>query len=362
MIYLIVFSISIILFSFWNEKFQRNWILIGLAMLPAILLATYRGDSVGIDILVYVKKYFYIAGKANDFMEYSKLVNTEIGYKIINYLVAQITNRLQVLHFLNQILIMFPVVLALKKSKITQLWFGMLVFYFMFYNVSLNAVRQGIACGWFFLATIYVLEKEYKKGIGVYLFAGCFHLSAILMAALVFSIVYIFNKEKVNKNLLIIGGAFFIIAIIKYDYFLNILLDILPVQYSIKYAGYIGATEITSGIGYVYILNKIMCVMILLLLCKKKVMVDLNKKLLVIHVLAILLIPIANNISFGYRLIRYIDYFAILIYPQTKYIFKNNKINHNIANGYVVAYMLIYWIMTYVVQNNGRTLPYILIA
>ena len=100
------------------------------------------------------------------------------------YVIAKIIGNLQWVLFFIHILIVVPIYLGLRKFKDLdgKLWLCMLVFYFMFYNVSLNIVRQYIAIAILFYGISSLLNDkrgETKFWISL-IVALLFHNSSLL--------------------------------------------------------------------------------------------------------------------------------------------------------------------------------------
>ena len=359
-IYIFVFLCSAFLFRI-TENRKGNFVnichIIAIA-LPA-LLAMFRADQIGIDVLVYVKRFFFIACNSSTFTQYRHVINTEFGYKLLNYVVSRLTHQLCVLHLCNQLLMLMPIYLAVKKLKnIVPLWLGMLAYYLMFYNVSLNVVRQGIACAWLFYAFVSWWYKEYKKSLGFLIVAISFHITALFGGAILGGVLFLIRREKINKVALF---ALFVAAIIvSYNYLtiIEYILQYFPRQYITKFTKYLYTEQVTSGIGITYLFTRLLCIGILVLLCLEKKYIYENRCLLIVEVFSIMFIPIAVKIDFGYRLLRYLDLCSIVIIPELLLLANNRKINRLICEFIAVTSMLVFWIITYVIRNNGGTIPY----
>ena len=159
MIYIVCFLISC--FYFWlseksKNKFAKNGLAIIAILIPCIL-AGLRADTVGTDVKVYVEPIYHAAKESTGFSDYMgqswfyiwryKYVHDfEIGFTTLVFVIAKITGSLGMVLFFIHAFIVTPIYIGLRRMhKTYPISFGMLVFYLMFYNTSLNMMRQWIA-------------------------------------------------------------------------------------------------------------------------------------------------------------------------------------------------------------------------
>ena len=88
---------------------------------------------------------------------------------------------------------------TLDAKEAYPICFGMLVFYYLFYNTSLNMMRQWIAMAILFMAFSYLILEEKKKYCILTLVACLFHTSAILGFAILIVYVYCTKKREYIK-------------------------------------------------------------------------------------------------------------------------------------------------------------------
>ena len=150
MIYVICFAISLSLFFFSrNQNKQIRTIIDVIALFIPCLIAGIRANTVGTDVSVYLEPMIANARNAQNFSEYflsswkqgwviRGVSDIEIGFSVLVYLIIKLFNSRYVLQFVIQMLTIVPIYIGLRQRNERNLWIGMLVYFCMFYNNSLN--------------------------------------------------------------------------------------------------------------------------------------------------------------------------------------------------------------------------------
>lgn len=213
-VYVSGFAISILFIKLAQRYSTKGISFLSLSFLALLIpccIAGWRALTIGTDINVYAAPMFNIAKSSkslNDFlnttwyMVYTKktISDIELGYDLLVYISAKVFGSIQALLFLTEVLVIVPVYTALvKMRKQIPTWVGMLTFYLMYYNLSLNIMRQSIAMSFILLAFSY-LFVESRKGFIIYFgTAVLFHKSALL--GIIILIIYLYLvKERSMKN------------------------------------------------------------------------------------------------------------------------------------------------------------------
>lgn len=198
-----------------------------LAILIPCLIAGLRADTVGVDVKVYAVNAL---SQAKQFSSLPQMLTyTEVGgeyfYVILVYVLSRFTEETGVLLFVLQFLTLVPI---LKTAYIIRdklsISFTMLVYFLLFYNDSLNIMRQSIACSFILLGCTFWVSNEYKrrwKSILCISTACLFHRSAFIGVILILGVVLL-SKSHMKKLiripayiLLILSPAFISALILK---------------------------------------------------------------------------------------------------------------------------------------------------
>ena len=117
--------------------------------MPVALIAGVRDDGIGTDVLVYGKDCFLDVYHSRWYSEIDLvwMVRMEPGYLLLNYVVSRFTDSYNVFFGILMAVQMFFVMKALLVFKNRMpVWLALLVYYFSYYNISLNQMRQSAAC------------------------------------------------------------------------------------------------------------------------------------------------------------------------------------------------------------------------
>lgn len=204
-IYFITFLISLLGFKYTNYlyiKSEKNYFVFGLlfGVIPLCLLAAFRGDSVGTDVLVYGKSTFYLAQNTASLKDLLLIHNQDFLFGFLAYIISRLGGTVQYFWFFIELLCIMPVyIIAVKKRKQAPIEITMLIYMFIYYPMNFNIMRQGIATSFFLLAFFYLFEGKNKYFLILTIVGLLFHLTSVLGVLLCFAaylIVKIKNKRE----------------------------------------------------------------------------------------------------------------------------------------------------------------------
>lgn len=208
-IYIFTFLLSAILFRIYekhSDKKYAKWIAMIAILIPAIL-AGCRAEVIGTDVRTYVIRYYEEARYSSSFIDYFgqhiTSILSEPLYFLFTYIIAIFFENYHwalLGYSIVTITFMFLGMRRCNKAFGTPIYAGMLIYYLMLYNYSLNLVRQCIAVSVVFYAVTFLFTKEYKKFGLVCLVAVLFHTSAII--AFAFLPMYIILRQDKHISLL----------------------------------------------------------------------------------------------------------------------------------------------------------------
>ena len=147
-------------------------------------MSSYMGQS-----WFYIWRYKYV----HDF---------EIGFTILVYVIEKITESWSIVLFFIHVFIVTPVYIGLRRvHKTYPIYFGMLVFYLMFYNASLNMMRQWMAMAFLFMGFSYLFFENKKKYCAIVVIACLFHISAVIGFVIMLIYMYTAKKKRIYKEI-----------------------------------------------------------------------------------------------------------------------------------------------------------------
>ena len=160
MTYLVIFSIATILFGFASKNEKRYLALklngvyrvhissvyriIAICFLSA--LAGVRASTVGADVTTYVLSSWNRVQNYSSIKDVLKFHNLEIGYEMLEYIISRVSKDVHWLHFFTAVIISGGVSRFSRSfGKKNSFVLSMFVFMCMYFNQSLNIVRQWLA-------------------------------------------------------------------------------------------------------------------------------------------------------------------------------------------------------------------------
>lgn len=374
-IYIITFLMSVTLFAVSDKvKVNQRKYMVFFALIIPCIVAGFRAETIGTDVLVYLKPIFNGAINSNSLYEYMNyrwfniwkynyVYEYEIGFSLLIYITAKIFKSLFVVQFFIQALTIVPIYMGLKINLVkSKTWIGMLVYFLLMYNNSLNAMRQYIAVAFIFWGIQYVFIGNWKKYFWCQVVAILFHSSGILGIAIMFIYKYL-NKNKENTdthlqhktNVAIGFKIWIIIAIGAASLFaIPLVVKFLDLINLSRYSGYImGNIQFMPN----QIINRLPMIVLFILFLKKLHEFDRNIRFyFVMFFFELVCLQFTSVNAFGGRIATYFSIFSIISYSVICKI-KTNGIS--VAKWITIAYLWIYWWYYYVYSGVSQTVPYI---
>lgn len=360
-IYLVCFFISSFL-VYLSQRSQKRLLRICIlffAVLCPCILAGWRDSSIGTDVEVYGNPWFLNALSSTSFTQYLKWgTSSSIGsvYLVINWIAASITNDVHFFYFLLALVeILLIINVAFKNKTIVSPWLVVLSYYLLFYNLSLNLLRQGLALC--FCANIFHnLRSDNKFSIAFWLILACgSHDTAFV--CIFFILVWYLLKTKLSRVWypLIIGV--YLILVLFFQKIVVILYRFGII--SERYYDYLFGAQQGGGVLIRLVLLCVPCYLMLKVLIRKT---DINYKFFVtISLISLFGSVLAYVMTYIMRIIYYSDIYFIFILP---YIAKFSKYKiytsrFNINSFIIIGIEVVYWLVVYGYQNSGETVPYL---
>ena len=202
-----------------KSKIQYR-IYVFMALLIVSLLAGLRGATVGTDVITYGIGFYNRAVNAENFVLYFKQLAsygiTDFSYIILNFILARISKDYHLGLFFYSLITYSSFYFGLKRYKSrfdTPIWLGMLLFYFVQYNLSLNAMRQMMAVSMVFLASSYLFEKNYKYFFVLFILAFGFHSSGLIGIVVLGLYIVLRSGRNTSINKQIVQASFIVFGV-----------------------------------------------------------------------------------------------------------------------------------------------------
>lgn len=360
MIYIVSFMLSIFFAAIAQKEYKQKKI-IGdifsvLAILVPSILAGFRTTDIGIDIDVYVKSNFIEAQYYSSFFEFATKIDTDILYLALNFIVSRFTTNINVLlfiiQFINMSLVYSYIYTQREKHSMAMMY---AIYLFMFYNLSLNLVRQSLALSIIIFGMKYVNSKKAFKYYITNFFAILMHSSAVIALPIYFLANMKDNKKNKWLKIVIIVGLLISIILYKNIIILLINLGILP----IKYLAYLGIYARTSmNFNYAGSLFCLLWIFIYHSVSKRDTTFNNYRSFFMI--IGLVFIQLSNFIEFADRIAYYYLIPGYILGDKSiQFFFTRSKSNIFISKIILLCLLLFYWYFTFVYFNTGETYPYV---
>lgn len=172
---------------------DRVFLLLSFGLLS--FLAMFRGEQVGSDTNSYVF-FFRILESSNKYAYASIRTRMEPGFVLFMKMLTYVSKSPQVVIIVSSCIIMFSILrFFIKYSKC--IWMSVFFFFCLFYDASLNIMRQYLALSILLWAYDYIQKKDFLRFLILVILATTFHYTAAL-----FIIAYFFQFLRLNRILI----------------------------------------------------------------------------------------------------------------------------------------------------------------
>lgn len=375
-VYLLGFTLSLVLIACGEKKRLPVFLAFSAAaLLIPCLIAGLRAPQVGTDVMVYVRPLTQAAISSDSFNEFLSsywfadwrnlyVQNYEIGFSFLVYLVAKLTGGLAPVLFVIQAVITVPIYIALARNrKQLPVWVGMAVFYLLFFNSTLNMMRQWAAMGFLLLSFQMLTEKKYWLTALFGVIAFFFHSTAIVVLPVyfVYWFLWLFRRDRLAVGRLSVHVPTIIVALL----FLVGIVAILNLPLIIKLMSLVGLDRFNSyleGEQMTFMVNQIILrlpLFAVFALCWKDM---LRKHHATFFFMAMLAMDIVSSqlVSVDINAIRISYYFSIysVFWLPKLTVSSDSRVKRVLITLFILAYGLFYWYYAHVLTMRHETYPY----
>lgn len=356
--YLLVFSLSVFLLYIAHKIEGKSnilyFVLVFFAITICSLLAGMRDYTVGTDVLVYGYDVFRISAFSSSFGACLDLSKVEFFYSLVNYLFGNIVCNFSFILFTIQFLILIMIFAYIYRYRaIVPIWFSFLVYLFLYYNVSLNLIRQSIAIS-FLYAFLFLLEnRKYLLYIFVVILSYFFHRTAVLAALIMFVIYYIGNRNNNIKMVCSYVIGLFVLWLF-FSFFISVFVSVSGFE---RYMAYVEGFK--SGISVKDVLINLGYIGLFIFFMSKGI---LNRRDGTIYVMFILTAIMCEMLgAYTQYAPRFGLYFSTILVIAVPANILSKKITTQTQFVWVVVFvlcLLFYWYLTFNYMEQHHTIPY----
>lgn len=367
-LYLFTFIISLIfLKKGFSEKGGKRTLFLMMGVLFPSVLAGLRDPGIGTDTLVYANDVWHDIVKTKDYGEMLKKASNDYysaadkGYLSLNYLASYFGTDIHILYFFTSLTIVFLVLLvAWDNRHRASSVFVFFLFFFVFYNSSLNIIRQSIAMSLCGFAYRYVERRDWLKVLLWQIIIVLFHSTGIVFSlSILIYYVYHMKNRKAKYSLLSFGLLLLLALFTRFNKVLTFVVasGVIPVHYEMYMSEEEGGLQTSLMIMYIVVE---LVFLISIFIVKSK---DYRRELayyLTFHTFAILLSALTVVSYWAYRIALYSLFISILIFlPRTLFFLKGaSRQKYRMAWFVVVLICIFTWWYTIVYRGDTETCPY----
>lgn len=368
MIYLILFFITSILFYAAQQLKDTSkvafYVLSYLAIFLLALVAGCRDNTIGTDVRVYEVHVFLSSGlSANPITDAFHSGWIEPFFYILNYIASlfgDLGTALFLIMFVQTLFVFHGMKFYMNRAP---LWMLMLAYDFLFYNMTLNMMRQGIAVAFLLLSYQYVEKRSFTKLLLMAILGFFWHKSCIVAFVILFGIYFIYGRsEKTQKKLFFILIPACVLTIASLAVIMQTLIETIPIMS--QYSGYtknIDEGGFSSGLSTINIGAKLLLAGLTLYLYINKTATSQQ-----FYIFIIILTMDLTALFFGiytFFATRFAYYFMIIEIPLLFEMLSSNKIRTNtqiaLSNLTLLSFGFIsFWLNIHF--GNNETYPYVL--
>lgn len=357
-IYILTFVIAII-FSYIAECNQNNkkiyYVCIGVIVLLLSVVAGVRDIGVGTDTLTYSESYFILGSSCKSLKDVLCYDGNSIdkAYLLLNYLGSLFSNNVWIALFLTEFVISAVIFMGaslyFKRTKGLTLF--TFFYLFIFYNQSLNYMRQMCAVSFVFVAFYFFIKKKWIIAVLLSVISYYFHSSGILGLFIpIFYYICQLENKKLRNLYLCIAFIFSIVLYSNFYYYLGLIgnSSLISDVYVDRYGNsstYIGMVKFPKTdlliMSFIYIfyyislkqnlVNKNICLFgfvihtfYIIIYMFSTFVVFLYRMSLYFYIIDIILLVMILTSVKGYRIIRCLFYFIVILSWYYLYIIKNS--------------------------------------
>ena len=327
------------------------------------VLAGFRGDSVGTDVLGYATKIMNEANKVDTFQELNRIdrTYTEFGYRLLAFLISRLFSNLGWLLFFTELITIGSVAIALYLFRNDlPISMGMLFFMTCQYHYSFNAMRQMMAAALLLVAFYFLISHKLIIYFIIALIAGSIHTFSLVISVVLLAL-WVLRKWYNTKweKLFVIIASIFVVFV--WENIMNIAVQYLFTGSLYRYARYlttdyesVSAIDVlTSPTIWISVLIFIVCA--LPIQRKKDSLNDnYNSMLYVILLLSVFCKFMQIYLGSMYRAGVYFSEFNCLFIPRSLNL-KYKIISKRDRKVLLTALMLGYWLIDCMLSGYTST-------
>lgn len=359
--YLVCFLFSTALIALSEYSFRRNKkifaiILGGTSVLILSIMAGIRSYDVGTDIDFYILPFYrraQIYSASFQSLWNANAENVEVLFLILEYISARVFHSPHFVMFALSLLTNgFVYKGIIKQRERMSVSFAWLTYCLIYFNVSLNFMRQSVSVAILFYLFSDLKKLNWKRVIFFTVFAGLFHISGLI--GIFFYAVYLMicRRSRIGGLRQVLFLVFMLLpVIIPFAVRIIINLGILSQRFNI-YA----ENQANAAIGN--LIFRAICLISYVLLCYRTKLEDKSQYYFLLYAGIMNMLFVTNSSTLFVRLREYFEIFSLTYIPTGLRIYSQKSGTRLLITLIMIVMMTIYWYYIFIFLGNGETYPY----
>lgn len=327
-----------------------------IAVLLASILAGVRSPEIGSDTAGYPYELFSLCKQSHNLgvllIDSSYFFDIkEIGYVLLAYVTAKITDSFNVFLFVNGLIVygcMAYFLTYCKKKYCIQIWLPWFMFCFVMYNTTMALGKQPLAIAFCLLAYVYYEKGRRIKSVVAILLALSFHFTSIIC------LLYVLVKKYSNRLSRLSILVFFLLFVLGSNLsFLSSLFSQIPIlgRFSRYTVGDDGDLAVFELLYKVFVFCGCF-----FLYRRKQILVSKNEyESMCFFMLLEMVLGSMSAVSAQAGRLGY--YFLPLCFVYISYLLENSKKKICYQRLFCLS-LIAYWIIVIVIQGSTHSYPY----
>lgn len=359
--YLLMFFLALLPFAVFCalKQIGFKWVATLFEIISSVVLSVFAGIrdlTVGTDVTFYMEPSFKFATLYPSFSMYWKSYHFEFLYALLSYYISKFTGNVNLFFFILMLITSLFVFFSINDEFYdTKPIFAFLLFFFGFYNLSLNYSRQMIAVAILLYLYKYLKNGKYLKYFIGVIIAFLFHRTA-LIGLLIFVLYHVFRLRKNNRiifNTIFVG--IFLFFLILYNKILS-----FAINHGLIDAKYI--VHIASGLD-IHLTSIVFHLVLIALTAVFIYYARLNDEEksfffeIIVLDFCLFLISLISDTANRIELYTFV-YMSVTVLPHCIKKLELSKISILFWEIMIGIMYVVYWYITIILQNVGQTYPY----
>lgn len=356
--YLICFLFSSALIALSEYSLRRNKKTVAIflgcaAVLTLSVMAGIRNYNVGTDIDFYILPFYRRAQSYSASFQSlwnANIENVEVFFIILEYISANVFHSPHFVMFVLSLLTNgFVYKGIIKQRERMSATFAWLTYCLIYFNVSLNLMRQSVSVAILFYLFSDLKKLNWKRVIFFTVFAGLFHVSGLIGFFFYAAYLMICRRSRIGGLRQVLFFAFMLLpVIIPFAIRIVINLGILNQRFNI-YA------ENQANVAIGNLIFRALYLISYMMFCYRTKSEDKSQYYFLLYAGIMNMLFVTNNSILFVRLREYFEIYSLIYIPMGVRVYSQKNNMRLFITVVTVITMFVYWYYMFIMLDSGNT-------